>query len=62
MGIKCLKEEYETPRVQIRGVFLCEDVAAPVSVLGAITQEDWGNDITVNPAIADGGGDYWLSF
>jgi hypothetical protein len=62
-GCNVLKERYKAPRVEVRGVFLCENLAAPaVSVLGAITQEDWGGDVTVNPTLADGSGDFWLSF
>jgi hypothetical protein len=34
--------EYKTPLVQIRGVFLCENVAdTAVSARGSIVQEDW---------------------
>jgi hypothetical protein len=35
------KIEYETPRAFVRGVFLCDNLAAATSALGAITQEDW---------------------
>jgi hypothetical protein len=50
------KFEYETPRAQVRGVFLCEDVAVPVSVLTIeITQEEWGGD-------SSAGGDLWLAY
>jgi hypothetical protein len=41
MTERLLKDEYKTPRAQVRGVFLCEDVAVPVSVRGVIVQEDW---------------------
>jgi hypothetical protein len=42
MASELLKDVYETPRACVRGVFLCEEVAVPVSVLtGGINQEDW---------------------
>jgi hypothetical protein len=47
-------EVYETPLAQVRGVFLCENVAAPTSVLGAITQEDWN---VTDERVGDGDGD-----
>jgi hypothetical protein len=55
------KFEYETPRAQVRGVFLCEDVAVPVSALiGNFSQEDWG---TGEELVGDGthlDGDVWV--
>jgi hypothetical protein len=37
--------EYETPLVQIRGVFLFEGIAEKTSVLvGTIRQQDWDSD------------------
>jgi hypothetical protein len=39
------KLEYKTPRASVRGVFLCDSVAAPVSALGAITQDDWSGSV-----------------
>jgi hypothetical protein len=40
--MEILKEEYETPRASVRGVFLCEDLADTlVSARGSIRQEDW---------------------
>jgi hypothetical protein len=63
MASEALKEVYETPRACVRGVFLCENLAAPaVSVLGAITQEDWGGDTTVKPTEEDAAGYYWIGF
>jgi hypothetical protein len=42
MAKKLLKEVYKTPRTQVRGVFLCENVADTLaSVRGNIVQEDW---------------------
>jgi hypothetical protein len=59
MAEKLLKSEYKTPRVQIRGVFLCDNVAVETSVLtGNITQEAWGGDTTYGVGNADG--DLWL--
>jgi hypothetical protein len=57
MAEKLLKDEYKTPLAMVRGVFLCEDVAVPVSVLTLeITQEAWGtSDATANQ-------DLWLAF
>jgi hypothetical protein len=47
--------EYKTPRASVRGVFLCEEVAAPTSALGAITQEDWNvTDERVGGSDSDG--------
>jgi hypothetical protein len=39
--------EYETPRAQVRGVFLCENVAVgAVSVLAwGIDQDDWTDSV-----------------
>jgi hypothetical protein len=45
MSVELLKDEYKTPLAVVRGVFLCEDVAAPVSALGAITQDDWSGSV-----------------
>jgi hypothetical protein len=37
--------EYETPRAQVRGVFLCENVADTlVSARATIRQEDWDTE------------------
>jgi hypothetical protein len=63
MAFEALKEVYKTPRVQIRGVFLCENVAVETSVLtGNITQEAWGGDTTLGEAATDPDGDVWLGF
>jgi hypothetical protein len=58
-----LKKEYKTPRICVRGVFLCDEVAVPVSVLTAgITQEGWGDsDVTYGDETAEGG-DLWLGY
>jgi hypothetical protein len=57
-----LKEMYKTPLAQVRGVFLCENLAAePTSVLTAgITQEGWGTDVTLGDT--DANGDLWLGY
>jgi hypothetical protein len=58
------KIEYETPRAQVRGVFLCENVAdtAAVSALtGGITQEGWGADDILGDVDSEGG-DLWLGY
>jgi hypothetical protein len=63
MAVEPLKEVYKTPLAVVRGVFLCENLAAPaVSVLGAITQEDWGGDTTAKPTDEDAAGYYWIGF
>jgi hypothetical protein len=62
MAEKLLKNEYETPRACVRGVFLCENMAAGTSVLGAITQESWGADVSAKPTAADSSGDFWMGF
>jgi hypothetical protein len=52
--------EYKTPLVQIRGVFLCEEVAIPVSaVTGTIKQYEWeGTELPIGDTNTDG--DVWL--
>jgi hypothetical protein len=42
-SVELLKSEYKTPLAQVRGVFLCGNLATAVSVLGSIEQEEWGN-------------------
>jgi hypothetical protein len=45
MAERLLKDEYKTPLTMVRGVFLCDSMAVPVSVLTVgIDQEDWGAD------------------
>jgi hypothetical protein len=53
--------EYKTPLAQVRGVFLCEEVAVPISAtLGTIKQEQWGTgENLVGDTNSDG--DVWLS-
>jgi hypothetical protein len=54
--------EYKTPLVQIRGVFLCDNVAdTAVSVFTiGITQEAWGeNNETIGESI-NGIEDIWI--
>jgi hypothetical protein len=36
-----LKDEYKTPRVQIRGVFFCENIANVQSPVDRVTLEPW---------------------
>jgi hypothetical protein len=63
MAERLLKEVYKTPRVQIRGVFLCEDVAVPVSVFFEnVTQDDWGSGETLVGNGTDERGDVWVKF
>jgi hypothetical protein len=53
--------EYKTPRASVRGVFLCENLAAPAAVsclTGQITQEGWGSDTIAGDT--DSNGDIWL--
>jgi hypothetical protein len=35
------KFEYETPRAQVRGVFLCENIATIQSPVKRVELEDW---------------------
>jgi hypothetical protein len=49
-------EVYETPLAQVRGVFLCENVAAIVSPVRGATLEDWEPGAAQDP----GNGDYAL--
>jgi hypothetical protein len=61
---KLLMNEYETPRVQVRGVFLCDNLAVPVSVwMGTIDQDDWvgSPEETVGDG-ADTAGDIGIQF
>jgi hypothetical protein len=42
MVVELLKNEYETPRAQVRGVFLCNEVADTVfSPVRGVDVEDW---------------------
>jgi hypothetical protein len=61
MGVELLKNEYETPRAQVRGVFLLEGIAVPISAtLGTIKQEQWGTaEVPVGDSNSDG--DIWIS-
>jgi hypothetical protein len=63
VAINHLKKTYKTPRACVRGVFLCEEMAVPVSVLTIeITQEGWGDtDVTLGDETAEGG-DLWLGY
>jgi hypothetical protein len=61
MEKKIVNDVYETPRASVRGVFLCDGIAVPVSVLTlGITQEGWGNDVVLGDT--DANGDLWLEF
>jgi hypothetical protein len=61
MASEPLKKKYETPRAQVRGVFLCEDVAVPVSVLTwEIEQEAWSDSfLTIGESVSDAE-DIWI--
>jgi hypothetical protein len=41
MATKLLKEEYKTPRILVRGVFLCEDLMDCQSPVKRVTLSDW---------------------
>jgi hypothetical protein len=58
------KFEYKTPRAEVRGVFLCENVAdTAVSVLTlGVTQEGWDTELTLGAASNDPDGDMWLLY
>jgi hypothetical protein len=63
MASEPLKKEYKTPRVQIRGVFLCDSMAVPVSVFFEnVTQDDWGSGETLVGNDTDTRGDVWVKF
>jgi hypothetical protein len=58
MAVEPLKEVYETPRILVRGVFLCDSIAAPVfSPVRRVDVNPWvdGGETT-----ATDGGDVWL--
>jgi hypothetical protein len=58
---KLLKDEYKTPRAFVRGVFLCEDVAVPVSVLTwEIEQEAWAETYTTVGTSVSDAEDIWI--
>jgi hypothetical protein len=62
MAFELLKNEYETPRASVRGVFLCDNLADTVSVRTAgITQEEWGTDTTLGDPAGEGG-ELYLGF
>jgi hypothetical protein len=61
MASEALKEVYETPRVQIRGVFLCDNLADTVSVLtGQIEQEAWSETYTTVGTSVSNTEDIWI--
>jgi hypothetical protein len=50
MNVELLKNEYETPRACVRGVFLCDNIADTlVSARASIRQEDWNPSSDVTP-------------
>jgi hypothetical protein len=55
MTSEALKDEYKTPLAMVRGVFLCEEVAVPVSVLTwEIEQEAWAETYsTIGTSVSD---------
>jgi hypothetical protein len=61
MAEKLLKDEYKTPLAVVRGVFLCEDVAVPVSVLTwEIEQEAWSDSfLTIGESVSEAE-DIWI--
>jgi hypothetical protein len=61
MAEKLLKSVYETPRACVRGVFLLEGIAVPISAtLGTIKQEQWGTaEVPVGDTNSDG--DIWIT-
>jgi hypothetical protein len=61
MAERLLKDEYKTPLAMVRGVFLCEEIAVPVSVLtGRITQEAWGDSFTTVGTSVSNAEDIWI--
>jgi hypothetical protein len=62
MAEKLLKNEYETPRISIRGVFLCENLTVSEASFkyGKLELEDWTPDPT--PAAPSRSGDVSLYF
>jgi hypothetical protein len=49
MSERLLKDEYETPRICVRGVFLCEEVAAsyaPIIPYGSVWYSPYEEDTT----------------
>jgi hypothetical protein len=58
-----LRLAYETPRILVRGVFLCENVATCVSTNGVIRQNGWEDPL--EPELGgqeDPDGDMWVTF
>jgi hypothetical protein len=55
---------YETPRAQVRGVFLCENVAdtAVSAYTTGITQEEWGSQVDIVGDDDAEGDDVWFDF
>jgi hypothetical protein len=62
MAAKLLKEEYKTPRIDVRGVFLCEKMAVSEASFkyGKLELEDWTPDPT--PTAPSRTGDVSLYF
>jgi hypothetical protein len=64
MAEKLLKNEYETPRAFVRGVFLCDNIAdTMVSARASIRQEDWDPSSDVTPiGASDAQGDIEIPY
>jgi hypothetical protein len=61
MAVELLKNEYETPWAQVRGAFLCDNLATQVSVLtGQIEQEEWSDSYTTIGANGSVTQDIWI--
>jgi hypothetical protein len=53
--------EYEAPQISVCGVFLCQGVAAEVSVFTTgITQEAWGDSFTTIGTSVSDAEDIWI--
>jgi hypothetical protein len=63
MTYKVLNREYKTPLAQVRGVFLCENVATASVLTVEISQEGWGTtEIVLGEESTNSDGDVWLGY
>jgi hypothetical protein len=60
MAEKALKEEYKTPRIEVRGVFLCNNIAETSVKVSPFTQNDWVGDNPVGSGSSNTEGDLWI--
>jgi hypothetical protein len=53
MSVELLKEVYKTPRICVRGVFLCDNLMDCQSPVKRVTLEDWEPGVGQSEADGD---------